>query len=167
MSTRRGPLHRAARPSPSPAAPAAPRDDVDRALLALLQANARESAASLARQLGVARTTVLARLQRLERDGVVVGYTAVLGPHTHGASLQAYVGITVLPRAGRAVEQRLARMPELRQLSTVAGEFDYIALIEAGSAARLDTLLDEIGGVEGVSRTTTSVVLARRIDRQA
>lgn len=167
MSLPRGPRHPPTPPVPAAATAPAPRDDIDRALLALLQANARESAASLARKLGVARTTVLARLQRLERSGVVVGYTAVLGPHPRGAELQAYVGITVLPRAGRAVEQRLARMPELRQLCTVAGEFDYIALIEAESAVRLDALLDEIGSVEGVSRTTTSVVLARRIDRQA
>lgn len=166
MTRRRGPIRRPARPEGVPHVTAGPRDDIDRALVALLQANARESAANLARQLGVARTTVLARLARLERDKVIVGYTAVLGQDMRDASLQAHVGISVLPRAGRAVEQRLARMPELRQLSTVAGEFDYIALLHAESAARLDELLDEIGGVEGVSRTTTSVVLARRIDRQ-
>lgn len=166
MNPARGPIRRPTRPVGVPQAVASPRDEVDRALVALLQANARESAANLARKLGVARTTVLARLARLERDKVLVGYTAVLGQDMHDASLQAYVGISVQPRAGRAVEQRLSRMPELRQLCTVAGEFDYIALIRADSAARLDALLDEIGGVEGVSRTTTSVVLARRIDRQ-
>jgi DNA-binding Lrp family transcriptional regulator len=160
------PIARPARLQGAPQAAAGPRDEVDRALIALLQANARESAANLARKLGVARTTVLARQARLERDRVLVGYTALLGQDLNDTSLQAYVGISVQPRAGRAVEQRLSRMPELRQLCTVAGEFDYIALIRAESAARLDALLDEIGGVEGVSRTTTSVVLARRIDRQ-
>ena len=68
--------------------------------------------------------------------------------------------------AGRAVEARLARMPELRQLSTVSGEFDYLALLGAATPARLDALLDEIGAIEGVNRTQTSVVLARRIDRR-
>ena len=56
-------------------------------------------------------------------------------------------------------------MPELRQLSAVSGEFDYIALLHAESASRLDELLDEIGNVDGVTRTTTSIVLARRVDR--
>ena len=54
-------------------------DDLDRRLIALLQANARTSAADLARQLGVARTTVLARLLRLEKQAVIVGYTVRLG----------------------------------------------------------------------------------------
>ena len=55
------------------------RDQLDRDLLALLQANARTSTADLARQLGTARTTVLARLARLEREGVIAGYTLRLG----------------------------------------------------------------------------------------
>lgn len=144
-----------------------PKDATDRELIALLQANARDSAANLARKLGIARTTVLARLSRLERDKVIVGYTALLGQDSRDELLQAYVGISVQPRTGRAVELRLSKMPELRQLSTVAGEFDYIAVLRSESAARLDSLLDEIGSVEGVVRTTTNVVLALRINRQA
>jgi DNA-binding Lrp family transcriptional regulator len=144
----------------------APRcDKLDRDLLALLQADARESTANLARKLGVARTTVVARLGRLERDGVVVGYTVRLRQDVTDKGLQAIVGITVRPRAGRDVVRQLSRMPELRQLSTVSGEFDFVAQIRADSAARLDALLDEIGDVEGVLKTTTSVVLARKIDR--
>jgi DNA-binding Lrp family transcriptional regulator len=57
-------------------------------------------------------------------------------------------------------------MPELRQLSSVSGEFDYLALLHAASTTRLDALLDEIGGFEGVRKTTTHVVLARRVDRR-
>lgn len=143
-----------------------PKDATDRALIALLQANARASAADLARQLGIARTTVIARLARLERERVIVGYTTRLRQDLDDAALQAYVSIAVVPRAGRAVEARLARMPELRQLSTVSGEFDYLALLGAATPARLDALLDEIGAIEGVNRTQTSVVLARRIDRR-
>jgi DNA-binding Lrp family transcriptional regulator len=141
------------------------RDKLDRELLALLQANARESTANLARKLGVARTTVVARLSRLERDGVVVGYTVRLRQDVIDRGLQAIVGITVRPRSGREVVRQLSRMPELRQLSTVSGEFDFVAQIRAESAVRLDALLDEIGDVEGVLKTTTSVVLARKIDR--
>jgi DNA-binding Lrp family transcriptional regulator len=144
-----------------------PRDDLDRQLIALLQANARESTANLARKLGVARTTVLARLARLERDGVIVGYTARLGEHEAERGVQAYVGITVSPKAAKDVTRRLAGLPELRQLCSVSGEFDYIALLRAESTARLDALLDQIGEIDGVTRTTTSVVLALRIDRTA
>ena len=144
-----------------------PRDDLDRALLALLQANARESTANLARRLGVARTTVLSRLSRLERDGVIVGYTVRLGHDERDQGVQAWVGITVEPKSARTVTQALARLPEVRQLSSVSGEFDFMALLRAESTARLDRLLDEIGETQGVIKTHTSVVLALRIDRSA
>ena len=144
-----------------------PRDDLDRQLLALLEANARESAANLARKLGVARTTVLARLARLEREGVIVGYTVRLGHHVAERSVQAYVGIVTEPKKAKDVVKKLGRLPELRQLASVSGEFDYIALLRAESTQRLDALLDEIGEINGVTKTTTSVVLALRVDRMA
>jgi DNA-binding Lrp family transcriptional regulator len=140
-------------------------DDLDRRLLALLQADARTATAVLARRLGVARTTVLARLTRLERSGVVVGYTVRLGQDEADRGVEAYVGIATEPKSARDVTQRLAVFPELRQLCSVSGEFDYMALLRADSPARLDALLDEIGAIDGVRKTTTSVLLARRIDR--
>ncbi|MBL8328024.1 MAG: Lrp/AsnC family transcriptional regulator [Rubrivivax sp.] len=141
-------------------------DDTDRALLALLQADARMSAADLARRLDVARTTVVARLARLEREGVILGYTVRLAADASDTGVQAYVGITVNARAARTVLLRLQALPELRLLSSVSGEFDYLALLRAESPARLDVLLDEIGLMDGVSKTTTSIVLAQRIDRR-
>ena len=144
-----------------------PRDQVDRDLIALLQANARESTANLARKLGVARTTVIARLERLERTGVIVGYTVRLGLDAGERGVQAWVGITTEPKAAREVTRRLAALPELRQLCSVSGEFDYLALLRTESTARLDALLDEIGEIDGVTKTTTSVVLALRVDRTA
>ncbi|MGN6828409.1 Lrp/AsnC family transcriptional regulator [Paucibacter sp. M5-1] len=145
----------------------AARDPIDRQLITLLQANARESTANLARKLGVARTTVVARLARLEQDGTIVGYTAKLGSEAADRSVQAFVGITVQPRAGREVVKKLGGFPELRQLASVSGEFDYMALLRAESTMRLDALLDEIGEIEGVIKTTSSVVLALRVDRSA
>ncbi len=140
-------------------------DALDRQLIALLQADARQSTADLARKLAVARTTVLARLVRLERQGVIVGYTVRLGQDEGDRGVEAYVGISTEPKSARDVTQRLATLPELRQLCSVSGEFDYLALLRADTPARLDALLDEIGAIDGVRKTTTSVVLARRIDR--
>ena len=142
-------------------------DDLDRALISLLQVNARDSTANLARKLGVARTTVLARLARLEQHQVIAGYTVRLAQDVEGRSIQAYVGITVQPRSGKDVARRLARMPEVQLLCTVSGEFNYVAWLRADTPERLDALLDEIGEVEGVIKTTTSIVLAKRIDRVA
>ena len=143
------------------------RELADRQLLALLQVNARESTANLARKLGLARTTVVARLARLEAEGVISGYTVKLGGKAGHASVQAFVGITVSPKAGRDVVKKLSALPELNQLASVSGEFDYMALLRADSTLRLDALLDEIGAFDGVTRTTTSVVLAIRVDRNA
>lgn len=144
-----------------------PKDQVDRDLIALLQANARESTANLARKLGIARTTVVARLARLEADAVIVGYTARLGSEAADRGVQAYVGISISPKAQRDVIRRLTRLPELRQLASVSGEYDFMALLRADTTMRLDTLLDEIGEIDGVIKTTTSVVLALRVDRSA
>jgi len=149
----------------APLVQAAPRDSTDRDLIALLQANARESVANLARKLGLARTTVLARLSRLEANNVIVGYTVRLGSDAADQGIQAYVGISINPKVQRDVIKRLTRFPELRQLASVSGEFDYMALLRAPTPTRLDALLDEIGEIEGVLRTTTSVVLGIRVDR--
>lgn len=143
----------------------APRDELDQQLLALLAIDARESTADLARKLGVARTTVVARLARLEREGVVAGYTVRLRHDLAQQGLAAFVGITVQPRAGADVVKLLERVPEVKQLDSVSGQFDYVALVRADSAERLDALLDRIRALDGVQQTTTSVVLSRRIDR--
>jgi DNA-binding Lrp family transcriptional regulator len=74
-------------------------DDLDRNLVALLQENARESVANLARQLGVARTTVIARIARLEKTNVIAGYSVRLGQDVLDASIYAYVGIIIAPRS--------------------------------------------------------------------
>ena len=145
--------------------PAQPRDALDHDLLALLAVNARESTADLARRLGVARTTVVARLSRLEREGVISGYTVRLRHDLAQSGLSAFVGITVQPRSGADVVRLLQRVPEVKQLDSVSGQFDYVALLRADSAERLDALLDQIRALDGVQQTTTSVVLSRRIDR--
>lgn len=144
---------------------AQPRDALDHELLSLLAVNARESTADLARKLKVARTTVVARLARLQREGIVSGYTVRLRHDLAQQGLSAFVGITVQPRAGADVVLLLQRLPEVKQLDSVSGQFDYMALVRADSAERLDALLDQIRALDGVQQTTTSVVLSRRIDR--
>ncbi len=140
-------------------------DATDRELLSLLQTNARESVTTLAKKLGIARTTVLARLKRLEDGGVITGYSVRLNQATLEKSLQAYVGLSVAPKSGRDVLKRLNKMPEIKLVCSVSGEFDYVAWIRAETPDALDRLLDEIGDIDGVSKTNTSVVLAERINR--
>ena len=85
-------------------------DDIDRQLIAALQVDARESAAMLARKLGIARTTVISRIARLEKSKVITGYGVRLGQRVLEGGLQAYVGITLQPRSGKEVLRRLKRI---------------------------------------------------------
>ena len=142
-----------------------PLDDIDRQLIGALQLNARESVATLARQLGIARTTVTARLARLEKSRVITGYGVRLGQRVVEGGLQAYVGITVQPRSGKEVVRRLSVMAQVQQLCAVSGEFDYVAWLRCESPEQLDQLLDQIGGVDGVEKTTTSIILSSKVDR--
>jgi DNA-binding Lrp family transcriptional regulator len=142
-------------------------DDTDRHLLSLLQANAREPAATLARRLGVARTTVVARIARLEREGVIAGYGLRLGQRLEQAAVRAYCGLSVAPKAGAAVVRALERLPEVEELSAVSGQHDYMLALRCETNEQLDALLDRIGLIEGIQHTHTSVVLSRKIDRRS
>ncbi len=137
----------------------------DEALLALLRANARLSTAALARRLGVARSTVQSRLERLERTGVIRGYTVELGPAARARQVQAHAMIAVEPQQQAAVERKLRSMPAVATLLTVSGSYDLIAMLAAESTEALDAALDELRATPGVKSTTTSVVLSRRFER--
>ena len=137
-------------------------DDV---LIALLKENARLSTAALARRLGVARSTVQSRLERLEKSGVIQGYTALLGPGARARQVQAHAMIAVEPQQQNAVERKLRAMPAVTALLTVSGSYDLIAMLAAESTEALDAALDELRASPGVKSTTTSIVLSRRFER--
>ena len=140
-------------------------DDIDRQLLSLLQTNAREGTALLARKLGLARTTVVARIARLERSGVVAGYGVRLGARLDASTVRAWCSLSVLPQTAPTVLRALGAMPEVEEVSAVSGQFDYLVFVRCPSHERLDALLDQIGQMDGVHRTQTSIVLSRKIDR--
>ncbi|MCB2020125.1 MAG: Lrp/AsnC family transcriptional regulator [Rhizobacter sp.] len=140
-------------------------DTTDTALLALLRENARTPAAELARRLQLSRTTVQSRIERLERQGVIAGYSVVVAEEVEAHLVRAHVLITLAPRQSGAIEQALRKIPEVRVLHSVSGPFDLIAIVAAASIGELDTLIDRIGTVDGVERTTSAIVLATRIDR--
>ena len=134
-------------------------------LLALLRRNAREPAAALARKLGVARTTVQERIRRLERDGVIAGYTVRVSEGFARQRIAAQVLMTVDPKSGERVVRALEAQPWARAVYALSGVFDYELRIEAGSTEELDRNLDAIGRIEGIQRTQTSVVLSVKFER--
>lgn len=140
-------------------------DATDRALLALLREDARAPVAELARGLKLSRTTVQSRIERLERRGVIAGYTVAVADEFEAQLVRAHVLITLAPRQSGAIEQALRRIPELRVLHSVSGPFDLIAIVAAASIGELDMLIDRIGQLDGVERTTSAIVLSTRIER--
>ncbi|MCF1482897.1 MULTISPECIES: Lrp/AsnC family transcriptional regulator [Rhizobium/Agrobacterium group] len=139
--------------------------DKDRELLALLGENARMPVATLARRLGLSRTTVQARLERLEREGVIAGYGLRLSDAYQSALIRAHVMITMAPKALSSVTAELAAIPQVTALHSVNGPYDLIAMLAAPSIQELDRLIDRIGELSGVERTLSSIILSTRIAR--
>lgn len=147
--------------------PRRPRDDIDRKLIALLQADARQATAALGKTLGIARTTVHERLARLERDGVIVGYTALLARDPGEERAEAIVMLALAQRQQKAVVEKLASFPEVKLCLTISGDYDLFLIVEAPRLEDLDALLDEIQALPGVERSRSSVVLTTKFDRRA
>ncbi len=140
-------------------------DPTDVALLALLRDDARASTAELARKLGLSRTTVQSRMEKLQRQRVIVGYTVVVPDELEADLVRAHVLITLAPKRSGAIEVALRKIAEVRVLHSVSGPFDLIAIVAAASIGELDALIDRIGGLDGVERTTSAIVLSTRIQR--
>ncbi|MFP4043209.1 MAG: Lrp/AsnC family transcriptional regulator [Rhodosalinus sp.] len=140
-------------------------DETDQALLALLAENARQPAATLARRLGLARSTVQARIERLEKTGAIAGYTLRPGPAVAPA-LRATVLVSIEPRAGPAVLARLRAMPEVETVHTTTGRVDLIATLTAKTTEALDTALDRIGETRGVKGSESLIHLSTKLDRR-
>lgn len=142
-----------------------PAEEIDLQLLAILREDARRNVSELAAALGVSRATIYSSMERLERQGTITGYTVRLGRDYDRSLVRAHVMIKVFPKAIQATQAGIIGMPEVTGLFAIAGEYDLIALLEAPHLDRLNELLDSIGGLEGVERTTSSVILATKLQR--
>lgn len=139
-------------------------DATDRALLALLTENARLPVTDLARRLGLARTTVQARIERLELNGLIAGYTIRPG-RALSPPLRATALVSVEARSTPALLTRLRDMPEVEQVHSLSGRFDLMIRIAATDTETLDRILDRIGDSPGVRSSESLIHLSTRIDR--
>ncbi|HLQ13622.1 MAG TPA: Lrp/AsnC family transcriptional regulator [Steroidobacteraceae bacterium] len=140
-------------------------DPVDQRILALLRENARMSTAQLGRRLGVSRTTVHSRIERLLARRVITGFTVRMGADQERDQIQAQVMVAAVQKVLARVEAALRALPEVRKLYSVSGQHEFIAIVVTDSVGEMDQLLDRIGTIEGVDRTESSIVLSTRIDR--
>jgi Lrp/AsnC family leucine-responsive transcriptional regulator len=140
-------------------------DDIDLQLVAALVADARTSYAELARTVGLSGPSVHERVRRLERSGVIRGYSADVDPHAVGLGVTALVGI--LQREG--VEQddladALAQVAEVEDCWFVAGEEAFVVKVRVADVDALEHTLGVLRRTPGVARTRTTVVLSTRFE---
>ena len=140
-------------------------DDLDRNIIALLRADARLSLAMLARRLKVARSTIQARLERLEDSGTIAGYTLKLGEGADPNRLRATVLLTIEPRTQPALLTRLKSISEVERVFTTSGRVDLLLQIACPNTQVLDQVLDQIGAMTGVHSSESLIHLSTKIDR--
>jgi len=135
-------------------------DDVDRELLALLRDNARLSVVALAAKLRIARATVQNRLTRLERNGVIVGYTVRLKPDAEPQRIRALMSIAVQGNRAADVLRVLRGYPNVATIHSTNGRWDLIAELRADSLENFDRVLGSIRLIDGIENTETSILLS-------
>ncbi len=138
----------------------------DEELIALLRVNAREPVASLARKLGLSRTTVQDRLRRLEENGTIAGYAVRLGGDKVHDGIRALITIAIEPKKQIDAARMMMRYPQVEALHTVSGKYDLVAQVKAANSEAMDKLIDELGAAPGVTRIETAVILSTKLDRR-
>jgi Lrp/AsnC family leucine-responsive transcriptional regulator len=141
-------------------------DTVDEKLIDALLVNGRASLTELGAVVSLSLPAVKRRLAKLERDGVIRGYTAIVDDSARGASTEAIVALFCNERGDKAEIVRLLQpLAEVKLAFTVAGDSDAVLLVRTKDAARLEELLIELRRSRVVERTRTQLVLARLVDR--
>jgi len=114
---------------------------------------------------GRSRTSVQSRIERLEKQGVILGYGVRLAPEHSLGAVRAHVMIKVGPKETRAVTAALRAIDHVRVLHSVSGDVDLIAVAMTATVAEMDQVIDRIGALGGVERTTSSIILSTKFER--
>src|ERR1700674_5899809 len=135
-------------------------DEIDAAIMKVLQTNARTSNAEIARQVGLAPSAVFERIRKLEERGVIEGYTARVSPKAVGLPLLAFIFVRADEKPGaEKTAARVAELPEVLEVHHVAGEDCFLAKVRAADTDALHRLLSErLGRIGTLTSTPTPVV---------
>ncbi|MDO5758934.1 MAG: Lrp/AsnC family transcriptional regulator [Rhodobacterales bacterium] len=137
-------------------------DETDQALISALRHDARASLSDLASQLGVSRTTVRSRMDRLRRSGEILGFSVVL---KGDAARDPVRGLMMLGIEGRGTDRilrQLAGLGAVRASHTTNGRWDIILEIGAPTLGELDRVLSQIRRMDGIVSSETSLLLSTR-----
>jgi Lrp/AsnC family leucine-responsive transcriptional regulator len=143
-----------------------PLDTVDRRILALLQENSKRTFASIGTDVGLSSTAVKRRVDRLQQDGVIIGYGARIDPRAIGEGIEALIEVYCADRIAPAdVGRSLAGLDEVVSAFTVSGEPDAVIRARVESIADLEKFVEKLRRDRNVLRTRTLIVLSTLIDR--
>ncbi|SRR5579872_330791 len=135
-------------------------DDTDRRILHALVADGRMSVNELARVAQVSRATAYARLERLQRSGVITGFSAEVDPSALGRAITAMILVNVDQGAWAEVREQLIALPGFEYLAVTSGGFDFVMLVRVHDVAELrDVVLYRLHRIPAVKTTQTVFVL--------
>lgn len=135
-------------------------DDLDQRLVALLRADSRTPAATLAKMLKVSRGTVQNRIDRLLDRGVIQGFTVKTRPEMDAGRVRAVMTIAIEGERSGAVVAALKGFPEVAAVHTTNGRWDLVADLDVENLSAFSDALDRIRQIEGIASTETSILLA-------
>ncbi|KAB0539400.1 Lrp/AsnC family transcriptional regulator [Pseudochrobactrum algeriensis] len=135
-------------------------DELDQKLITLLRHNARRSISDLALDAGVSRATARARLERLEKDGHILGYTVILRADTVEQAVRGIMMIEIEGHVTERVVKALGGFSEISEIHTTNGRWDLIAEINADTLSDLDSVLRRVRLVPGITNSETNLLLA-------
>ena len=138
-----------------------PVDETDLAILRLLQTDGRATHAAIGKAVGLTGPSVYARIKRLERDGIIRGYTALIDPAALDQGLVAIVRVSLKASADEQepFESIVGADPQVLECHDVDGEDSYILKVRTASPQTLRRLLADLHGIPGVTRTVSSIAL--------
>ena len=145
--------------SARPSGQMAPLDEVDRGIVEALRADGRLSMRALAARLHISRAGVYSRVERLERDGVITGYSATVDPGHLGRPLSAYVNLKVAQQSWKTLRKRVLAIEDVDHAALVSGEYDIVLLVRTRDVASLrDLVLTRLQDMPEVLATETVLI---------
>ena len=146
-------------------------DEIDRHILAALQADARLRNVELAEQVGLSASPCLRRVKRLKEIGVIRGFATLVDPEAVGLPVSVFVQVTLerqIEASLEAFEARIARWPEVMECYLMTGDSDYLLrVVAADLTAYQEFLMNKLTRVEGVASIKSSFALKRIVYRTA
>jgi DNA-binding Lrp family transcriptional regulator len=135
-------------------------DELDRRLIALLRDDGRLPTATLAKKLAVSRGTIQNRIDRLLRNGVLLGFTVRLRSEVEDQGVRAMTLIEVRGNGTEAVVAGLRQLPEVVQVHSTSGRWDLVVEIRVQDLQTFDRVLRDVRSIKGIANSETNLMLA-------